>query len=109
MRPLPEREKLIGYHLNRGKDREGEFISARQLWETFYQPGLIARRLDTDGDERLAEAVKKRGDVRELLRAGQSPELELVSPGQAQSEGSLHDAGSHQEGRCRRRPAGGAG
>ena len=84
----PGAEDLIGYHLNRGKDREGEFISARQLWETFYQPGLIAGRLDAGGDERIAEAVKQRGDVRELLTAGQTPELELVSPAQAQSEGT---------------------
>jgi WD40 repeat protein len=80
-------EDLIGYHLNRGKDREGEFISARQLWEIFYQPGLIAHRLDTDGDERIATAVKQSGDVRELLRAEQNPELELVSPSEAQSHG----------------------
>jgi Caspase domain len=84
----PGAEDLIGYHLNRGKDREGEFISARQLWETFYQPGLIAARLDAGGDERIAEAVKQRGDVRELLTAGQTPELELMSPAQSQSEGT---------------------
>jgi WD40 repeat protein len=81
-------EDLIGYHLNRGKDQEGEFISARQLWETFYQPGLIAGRLEPGGDERIAAAVKQRGDVRELLSAGQTPELELVSPAKAQSEGT---------------------
>ena len=69
----PGAEDLIGFHLNRGKDREGEFVSARQLWETFYQPGLIAGRLDPNGDERIAAAVKQRGDVRELLKAGQTP------------------------------------
>ena len=84
----PGAEDLIGFHLNRGKDREGEFVSARQLWETFYQPGLIAGRLDADGDERIAAAVKQRGDVRELLKAGQTPELELVSPAEAESEGT---------------------
>jgi WD40 repeat protein len=83
----PGAEDLIGFHLNRGKDREGEFVSARQLWETFYQPGLIASRLDADGDERIAAAVKQRGDVRELLKAGQTPELELLSPVEAESEG----------------------
>jgi WD40 repeat protein len=42
----PDAEELLGYHLNRGKEREGEFISARQLREHFYQPGLISQRLD---------------------------------------------------------------
>ena len=84
----PGAEDLIGFYLNRGKDREGEFVSARQLWETFYQPGLIADRLQADGDERIAAAVKQRGDVRELLKAGQMPELELLSPAEAESEGA---------------------
>ena len=83
----PGAEELIGFHLNRGKDREGEFVSARQLWETFYQPGLIAGRLDADGDKRIAAAIKQRGDVRELLKAGQTPELELLSRAEDESEG----------------------
>ena len=84
----PGAEELIGYHLNRGRDREGEFIAARQLRETFFQPGLIAARLDKDGDARMAEAVKTRGDIRKLLEAGATPELELVSPARAESDGT---------------------
>ena len=59
--------------LNRGKDREGEFVSARQLREHFYQPGLISRRLDADGDALVAEAVKKLGDVQQLLSGAKAP------------------------------------
>jgi len=81
-------EELIGYHLNRGADREGEFVNARQLWETFYQPGLIARRLDADGDRLLAAQVQRRGDVRQLLTAGSIPELVLESAAEAQTDGS---------------------
>ena len=84
----PGAEELIGYHLNRGRDREGEFIAARQLRETFFQPGLIAGRLDKDGDARMAEAVKTRGDIRKLLEAGATPELALVSPARAESDGT---------------------
>lgn len=84
----PGAEHLIGYHLNRGGDQEGLFVDARQLWETFYQPGLIARRLDSDGDALLREQVQRRGDVRALLAAGEVPELELVSPASVQTDGS---------------------
>jgi WD40 repeat protein len=84
----PGAEELVGYHLNRGTDREGEFVSARQLRETFFQPGLIAGRLNKDGDERMAEAIKKRGDIRKLLDAGETPELELVSPAKAETDGT---------------------
>jgi len=73
----PDAESLMGYHLNRGKDKEGEFVSAQQLREKFYQPALISARLDPDGDRRLAEAVAKLGDVRKLL-VGAGSRLPLV-------------------------------
>ena len=74
-------DELMGYHLNRGKDREGVFISARQLSEHFYQPGLISRRLDADGDALVAEAVKKLGDVQQLLAGAKAlpPVVELLT------------------------------
>lgn len=83
----PGAEDLIGYHLNQGRDKEGKFVNARQLWETFYQPGLIAHRLDADGDARLAEMVKQRGDIRQLLTVA-PPELELLSTNDGESDGN---------------------
>lgn len=83
----PGAESEIGYHLNRGGDREGEWVDARRLWETFYQPGLIARRLDADGDRLLRDLVQRRGDVRQLLSADSAPELVLESPASARSDG----------------------
>ena len=81
-------EELMGYHLNHGKDHEGEFISARQLREHFYQPALISRRLDTDGDALIAEAVKKLGDVQQLLAGAKEPPplVELLSDDQVTAE-----------------------
>lgn len=84
----PGAEDLIGFHLNQGRDREGEFVSSRQLWETFYQPGLVARRLDADGDRLLAEQVQRRGDIRNLLKSGSVPEIELTSAASTQTSGS---------------------
>jgi WD40 repeat protein len=84
----PEAESLIGYHLNHGKEHEGEFVSAAQLREKFYQPGLIARRLDADGDRLIADAVRGLGDVRELLAgaAARVPLVELLSNANVQAE-----------------------
>jgi hypothetical protein len=77
----PDAEELMGYHLNRGMNREGEFVSARQLREHFYQPGLISGRLDDYGDALVAEAVKRLGDVRQLLAGAKvpPPSVELLS------------------------------
>lgn len=85
----PVAEGLIGYHLNRGKDQAGEFIAAKQFLERYYQPSLIAQRLDPDGDQLIADAVAKLGDVRELLAGagGAVPLVELLSPAEAQTEG----------------------
>ena len=87
----PDAEELVGYHLNRGKEREGEFISARQLREHFYQPGLISQRLDANGDALVAEAVQKLGDVRELLAGAKAPApvVELLSDAQITTAGDV--------------------
>jgi WD40 repeat protein len=84
-------EELLGYHLNRGKEREGDFVSASQLREQFYQPGLISQRLDPNGDSLIAEAVKRLGDVRELLgeRKAPPPSLELLSNAEITTEGEV--------------------
>lgn len=60
-------EELMGYHLNHGRDAAGEFVAAAQLREKFFRPGLIARRLDPDGDALMKEAVAQLGDVRKAL------------------------------------------
>ena len=74
-------EEWMGYHLNRGRDREGEFVSARQLRNAFYQPALISGRLDAGGDVLMSEAVAKLGDVQTLLAGARNlpPEVELLS------------------------------
>ena len=91
-------EALMGYHLNRGIDRAGEFISARQLREHFYRPELISQRLTADGDALVAAAVAKLGDVRQLLAGAKAPPpkvdlLGLPAPG---PDGSIELTG-HDE------------
>lgn len=77
----PDAEDLIGYHLNRGKDREGEFIRAAQLRDRFYNPGLVAARLGPDGDRLMAEARDKLGSVDQLLAQARNlpPTVEILS------------------------------
>lgn len=37
--------ELIGYHLNQGPDRAGEFIKVERLYAQFYRPDLVAQSL----------------------------------------------------------------
>jgi hypothetical protein len=76
----PGAESLIGYHLNRGADREGEFVAADRLRQNYYRPDLIARRLEPDGGRLVAEAARAVGDVRQVLAGERPPRLELLSP-----------------------------
>jgi WD40 repeat protein len=87
----PDAEQLLGYHLNRDKAREGKFISAGQLREHFYQPGLISQRLDANGDALVAKAVQKLGDVRKLLTSAKAPApvVELLSEAQITTAGDV--------------------
>lgn len=86
----PDAEALLGYHLNRGKEREGELISASQLRERFYQPGLISQRLDADGDAVVADAARKLGDVRELLVGlNPPPVVKLLSDAEITTDGEV--------------------
>jgi WD40 repeat protein len=102
-------EELLGYHLNRGREANGEFVSATQLREAFYQPQLVSSRLAPDGDERMKAAVAQLGDIRQLLDGRGAPRLALRSAAAVttDAEGSyvpeveLLSLGSPGQGRAR--------
>lgn len=79
---------LIGYHVNRGRDQEGEFITAVQMKDRFYNPALVSARLSADGDRLMREAVARLGDVETLLAEARNtpPRIELLSAPQQVSE-----------------------
>lgn len=83
----PGGEKLIGYHLNQGRNREGEFINIDQAKDLFYRPELVRKRLQPGGAEAVRAAVAKLGDAAAILRSGLPPELELLSESSAESTG----------------------
>ena len=74
---------LIGYQVNRGREREGEFVKVDQLREVFYQPDLIAQILKPGGAAALAAARTRIGDISRILSGGSPPEIDLISPAQA--------------------------
>ncbi len=82
----PGADSLLGYRLNQGRDKEGEFVGAGQLVSIFYRPDLLARRLAGD-EASISAAVKAVGDVRQVLAAGLAPQLELLSPKDSASNG----------------------
>lgn len=83
----PGAGNLIGYHVNRGRDREGEFITAVQMKERFYNPALVSARLTADGESLTRAAVARLGDVETLLAEARNtpPQVELLSAPEQQS------------------------
>ncbi|HXZ00789.1 MAG TPA: caspase family protein [Stellaceae bacterium] len=50
-------DELIGWHVNRGKDREADFFPAKQFSDRFNRPDIVALVLDTlDVDEAIRRA-----------------------------------------------------
>ncbi|MCX7113210.1 MAG: caspase family protein [Proteobacteria bacterium] len=74
----PGAEELIGYHINQGPDKEGQFVEVKQLYSLFYRPDLVAKRFQGD-EQPIREALAKIGDVRQVLAGGLPPALELLS------------------------------
>jgi hypothetical protein len=83
----PGGDGLIGYHLNQDWEREGEFVSADRLRDVFYRPDLVAQRLMPSGGGAIAAAETRVGDINKVLAGGLPPELELLSPAEAESDG----------------------
>ncbi len=67
----PNGEKLIGFHVNQGKDKEGLFFPASRFFDTYYRPDVVAEviksgepatdvvaRLDKLGTDKVGNLTK---------------------------------------------------
>uniref|UniRef100_UPI0006CF669E WD40 repeat domain-containing protein n=1 Tax=Desulfosarcina cetonica TaxID=90730 RepID=UPI0006CF669E len=85
----PGGSEIFGYHLNQGADKAGEFVAAEQLTEQFYRHDLIAGLFSPGGEVALKAAADRIGDVRQVLKGGLPPKLELLSPVKSNSTGEF--------------------
>lgn len=78
-------ESLIGYHLNQGADREGEFIRVDQVYELFYRPDLVLAKFRGE-ESSIQTALRDIGDIRTVLKGGLPPVLALPDGEQVEIE-----------------------
>jgi hypothetical protein len=71
--------KYIGYHINRGKENPAEYITVDQLYDLYYRPDLVAKRIQGGHETEISEALSRIGDIDEILKSGLPPVLEMVS------------------------------
>jgi len=79
-------EALVGYHLNRGIDEAGEFVGVDQIYDLFYRPDLVAKRMEGGYEKEILAELRRIGDVRQVLASGLPPVVELLSPQEVNSD-----------------------
>lgn len=65
----PGGEELIGWHLNRGREKEAEFIPVGKLYNQFYRPDLVTMAFEGSGQVAYASD----SDIRKVLAANTLP------------------------------------
>jgi len=77
----PGGEDLIGWHVNRGRDREADFFSASRFRAGFYRPDVISRVLGTLDEARaLAQANEVGGRKAAPAKLVLPPIVRILSP-----------------------------
>jgi WD40 repeat protein len=72
-------ENLIGFHVNRGPDKAAQFVGIEKMYDKFYRPDLVAKRLFQENNSDILQAANKL-DIKEMLAGGLPPAIEIVSP-----------------------------
>ncbi len=79
----PGGEELIGWHVNRGPDKAADFFSVSRFRDSRYRPDVVARVLDTLGEEKAllsadneAQTRQKETDILKRL----PPVITILSP-----------------------------
>ncbi len=74
----PGDDRLIGWHVNNGKDKVADFYTAAQMRERFYRPQVISHILsELDEETALAKAGERAATS---IAEGLPPTVELLSP-----------------------------
>lgn len=65
----PNGAKYIGYHINKGSDKEAEFVSVDKLYKSFYRPDLVQKALKGENLDSYAKDI----NIQEILKGGLAP------------------------------------
>jgi len=68
-------EQYIGYHINRGANKEAEFLDVSRFRKQFYRPDLIAKAVAGEDISHYARGI----NIDTLLNRGLPPKVEILS------------------------------
>jgi WD40 repeat protein len=79
----PGAEDLIGWHVNRGKDKAADFYPASRFRSTFYRPDVVAKVLESQDEavtvKRVNDEAGRKTQTVNVVRA-LPPVVEIVAP-----------------------------
>jgi WD40 repeat protein len=79
----PGGEKLMGWHINNGKDQMGTFCPVERFAKALYRPDIISRLVETGSVERamaLADLVRGKKSERVEIAQVLPPRVRITSP-----------------------------
>jgi len=65
--------KYIGYHINKGADKEAEFVSVDKLYKAFYRPDLVEKALNGEDLSSYAQNI----NISDILKSGLAPKVAI--------------------------------
>jgi WD40 repeat protein len=74
-------DQMVGWHLNKGRDQAGEFVTAARLRKHLYRPDIVKRAFElADADAAVREAGLSGFKLADLA-SHTPPEFRIVDPG----------------------------
>jgi hypothetical protein len=65
--------KYIGYHINKGSEKEAEFVGVDKLYKAFYRPDLVEKALAGESLESYAKDI----NINDILKSGLPPKVAI--------------------------------
>ncbi|WP_319824703.1 caspase family protein [Thalassovita sp.] len=73
----PDGDRLVGWHINQGQDREGRYIRARQLRQHLHSPEIVRRAILLGAARQAALDLRGRDDELQELLTRRPPEFDI--------------------------------
>ncbi|NEW59720.1 caspase family protein [Sulfurovum sp. bin170] len=68
-------EQYIGYHINRGANKEAEFMDVSRFRQQFYRPDLVTKAINGEDISSYAQGI----DIDSILNSGLPPKVEILT------------------------------
>jgi hypothetical protein len=79
----PNGARYVGYHINRGEDRAADYVGVDQMYDLFYRPDLVAKRIKGGFEKEIKAELARIGNIDEIIASGLPPEVTILTDNNA--------------------------